>query len=247
MCGNLYGVIAAGCRNCMICIGTDTASTYNFIGAGACNVIRSCVNALGVDQPVIKSTILAGKFNLVQSSNAAATGNGIVAGTNNTLNRRTHAATGGYNSIAGNEGFSFGNTITGGSEEASFGDISKSTNNFSIDHPNPSLAKTHNLFHTSVESPSAGENIYRYIVRTNNGVGEVELPDYFKHLNECPQVWVTPKDGFARAYATVDQTLSKVKINSSLDGEFHLLVIGTRKDLLALKAFAAVEIMKPTS
>ena len=231
----------------MVCLGFDTLSQYNAIGAGACNVIRSCENAFGTDQPINKSGIISGQCNLIQSSNACAFGSVIVNGYKNTLNRRVNAATGGYNSIAGACGFSFGDSIIGGSEEGSFGDISKGTNNFRIDHPNPALSKTHDLMHTSVESPTAGENIYRFIVKTENGKAEVELPHYFKHLNKEPQAWITPSGHFGRGYAVVDEQMTKVSVCSNADGEFHLLVIGSRKDKLGLQAFAAIEIMKPTS
>ena len=48
------------------------------------------------------------------------------------------------------------------------GNISKSGGSFSIDHPNPAKTKTHRLVHGFVESATAGDNIYRFVVEIKN-------------------------------------------------------------------------------
>lgn len=106
--------------------------------------------------------------------------------------------------------------------------VSKASGSFNIAHPDPSKPEGTRLRHCFVESPTAGDNIYRYEVEVKDGKAEIELPDYFKHLNENPQAWVSPVDvlGIARA----ECTLEKVVIEASKDGKYNVLVIGTRKD-----------------
>ena len=46
------------------------------------------------------------------------------------------------------------------------GTLTKTTGSFKIDHPDPEKINTHNLYHSFVESPTAGDNLYRYRVTT---------------------------------------------------------------------------------
>jgi hypothetical protein len=101
---------------------------------------------------------------------------------------------------------------------------------FSIDHPNPKLSDELRLNHSFVESPTAGDNIYRFNIVVVNGEAIIDLPDYFKYLNKDAQVWITPKNGFGIAYGVIDDTYSKITIKANLDIEYDVLVIGTRKD-----------------
>jgi hypothetical protein len=45
---------------------------------------------------------------------------------------------------------------------AIFSNIYKTTNNFKINHPDPSKCETTQLWHTTVESPTRGDTLYRY-------------------------------------------------------------------------------------
>ena len=114
-----------------------------------------------------------------------------------------------------------------------FGTVVKGSGSFSISHPDPSKTNTHKLIHSFVESPTAGDNIYRYEVEVIDGVAEIQLPDYYKYLNENTQVWITPKDGFGIAYGTINEDMTKVIIKANLDMIYNVLVIGTRKDKVA--------------
>ncbi|OGC33194.1 hypothetical protein A3J90_07725 [candidate division WOR-1 bacterium RIFOXYC2_FULL_37_10] len=109
------------------------------------------------------------------------------------------------------------------------GSLSKTSGNFDIKHPNPEK-EGWRLRHSFVESPTRGENIYRWTVKVEKGEATIDLPDYFKYLNENVQVWVSPKDNFGRAYGNVDNELNTLSVKADLDGEYNVLAIGTRKD-----------------
>ena len=127
-----------------------------------------------------------------------------------------------------------------------FNNISKTGGTFRINHPDPSKTETHYLQHSFVESPTAGDNIYRYEVLVEGGTAEIELPDYFKFLNENPQVWVSAKNGFGIGYGLTNEELTKVTITANLDIEYNVLIIGTRKDKDAVENWKGIEILKKT-
>lgn len=129
---------------------------------------------------------------------------------------------------------------------AIFSNIYKTTNNFKINHPDPSKCDTTQIWHTTVESPTRGDTLYRYDINIVNCFAQVPLPDYFKHLNECPQVWVTPNNGFGNAYGTFDETLSHIDICSDTDGCYSALILATRKDWYAVRSWDGVEEGKRT-
>ncbi|KAJ3030986.1 hypothetical protein HDV00_008594 [Rhizophlyctis rosea] len=63
--------------------------------------------------------------------------------------------------------------------------ITKGSGSSLIKHLDPAKrAKKMVLRHCFVESPTRGDNIYRFTVSTDKGRGTVHLPDYFPHLNE---------------------------------------------------------------
>lgn len=153
-----------------------------------------------------------------------------------------------YGSIANYTSQHLNTTVGGGyylgNYTTKFSNLYKNTNLFKIPHPDPS--KPHlMLFHSNVEAPTEGDTLYRYNINTCNCFAEINLPDYFKHLNKNPQVWVTPNDGFGNAYGIIDQNLSKITVCSDTDGNFSALVLGTRKDCLATKSWCGVERYKP--
>lgn len=110
------------------------------------------------------------------------------------------------------------------------GSVSKEAGSFLIDHPNPEKKDDYKLRHSFVESPTRGDNIYRYEVNVTDGKKTVDLPDYFQHLNEDIQEWVSADDHFGDAYAEVNQNKTEVTLKANQDGVYNLLVIGTRKD-----------------
>ena len=127
-----------------------------------------------------------------------------------------------------------GGTVTTGANLTVGGDLSKATGSFVIPHPNPSK-KGMILSHRFVESPTAGDNLYRFKVIVKNGKAKLKLPDYFKYLNENPQGWANGIDIYG--LARVEINLETATVYASKDGIYNLLVLGTRKDELAVKAW----------
>ena len=125
-----------------------------------------------------------------------------------------------------------------------FGSITKASGSFSISHPDPSKTKTHKLIHNFVESPTSGDNIYRYEVEVKDGVAEIQLPDYYKFLNENTQIWVTAKNGFGMGYGIINEDMTNITILADKDLTYNILVIGTRKDEVAKKYWKGVEVEK---
>lgn len=115
------------------------------------------------------------------------------------------------------------------------GALSKGSGTFDIAHPDPSKPEGTRLRHSFVESPTAGDNIYRFKVDVIHKEASINLPDYFSHLNENPQVWISPVTCLGAAKAFV--TGNKVHITVSEDGIYNVLVIGTRKDPFAIQSW----------
>src|SRR5690606_29035164 len=111
------------------------------------------------------------------------------------------------------------------------GDFSvQGTKNFVIDHPHPDKKDTHDLRHSAVEAPTAGENLYRYEIEATeaNQTVEVKLPDYFMYLNTNIDVHVSPHMHFGRAYGWTEGNTLKVTCETA--GTYKVLIIGTRND-----------------
>lgn len=117
------------------------------------------------------------------------------------------------------------------------GHISKRAGTFEIPHPDPAKTGTHVLRHSFVESPTRGDNIYRFRVSTVAKLATVTLPDYWKHLNEDPQVWVSAVTGFGRGYGVLDSGSTQITVTVDTDGDYNVLLIGTRKDEDAVRGF----------
>ena len=104
------------------------------------------------------------------------------------------------------------------------------TKNFEMPHPHPDKKDTHRLRHSAVESPTAGDNLYRFEIEATEALQEVELqlPDYFEHLNKNVDVWVNGVGHFGNAYGKVEG--NTLKVNCEYAGKYNVLVIGTRND-----------------
>lgn len=111
------------------------------------------------------------------------------------------------------------------------GAVSKPSGTFDIPHPDPGKTATHRLRHSFVESPTRGDNIYRYAVEVGDDLSAtVDLPDYWPHLNEDPQVWVNASTGMGRGFGVVSQDSRSLHITTDASGTYNVLLIGTRKD-----------------
>ena len=122
-------------------------------------------------------------------------------------------------------------TDTGG-----FSAVSKS---FEIPHPDPSKVG-YKLKHCTIETNTGGDNMYRYKIQTNNLKATIQLPSYFNFLNENPQVFVTCDSVLGCGKGMVTENI--VNIDVSNDGIYNVLIIGTRKDECAKKAWNGAEI-----
>jgi hypothetical protein len=126
-----------------------------------------------------------------------------------------------------------------------YGSLSKTTGTFDIKHPDPEKQmQGYRLRHSFVESPTSGDNIYRYSIATKNKQATVQLPSYFKFLNDMPQVWVSAEDVMGFGKGKVDASSSFVNIDVSIDGTYNVLIIGTRKYEIAKKQWKGVEVEK---
>jgi hypothetical protein len=128
-----------------------------------------------------------------------------------------------------------------------FQNLSKAGGYFSIPHPDPAKTQTHTLLHSFVESPNEGDNIYRYVVTTSNCQATLELPDYFKYLNKNETIKIAPVNHFGKAYGVIDPTQSCVDLTSNFDGDYNVLIFGTRKDEAAVWAWSGTERIKAVS
>jgi len=124
------------------------------------------------------------------------------------------------------------------------GALSKASGTFRINHPDPTKSCTHYLSHSFVESPTAGDNIYRYKVNLVSGQAVITLPSYYKYLNENDQIWVTPQGHFGIGYGEINAEQTQVTIYGNADGEYNVLLIGTRKDHDAAHHWQGVETYK---
>lgn len=111
------------------------------------------------------------------------------------------------------------------------GDLSVSgTKSFAIDHPDPKKKDTHSLYHNAVETPTCGDNLYRYRVETKEKKAVIDLPEYFQYLNVDEMTWVSPVASFGRGYAVVSTDQTRVDVTVDEDGKYNILIIATRKD-----------------
>ena len=106
------------------------------------------------------------------------------------------------------------------------------TKNFEIPHPKPEKKATHVIRHGAVESPTAGDTLYRYKVQAtkDNDIVTIDLPDYFIWLNKNVQIFVTPQGHFGNGYGILNRETEQLEIHCEHEGEYNVLVIGTRND-----------------
>jgi hypothetical protein len=88
-----------------------------------------------------------------------------------------------------------------------------------------------------VESPTRGDNIYRWLFSTINNKFTFQLPSYFKYLNENPTCHVSPVDTFGRGRASVSAEGTLLTLKTTEDGLWNVLCIATRKDKDAVDYF----------
>jgi len=113
---------------------------------------------------------------------------------------------------------------------------------FKIPHPNQSKPEGTYLIHRNVETPTAGDNLYRWIVDVEDGRAAIKLPDYYEFLNKDDMVLVFPKKHFGRAYGLIDDKQDTLTVYADTDGQYNIILIGTRKDKAAAKYWQGPEV-----
>ncbi len=81
----------------------------------------------------------------------------------------------------------------------------------------------------SIEASACGDNMYRYSVQTVDKTATVALPSYFSLLNTNAQIWVCPVGVFGIAYGEISNDMRSISITSSIDGQYNVLVMATRR------------------
>lgn len=114
------------------------------------------------------------------------------------------------------------------------GTITGGTKSFLIDHPDPSLNATHYLRHSTLETPTSGDNVYRWILTTTNKTVYQELPSYSIYLNKNWQFVVSPTQSFGAGYVTLASDEKSFTLTVNEDGAYSIIGIATRKDKDAL-------------
>jgi hypothetical protein len=228
--GNNNNVNGTGTSSCSAVIGGGSTNTINF---SCCSVITGGFSN-GIGQACF-TFIGGGRNNCIDR----ACQSGILGGCGNKICTGHHKSM-----IIGNNLVTCTSCTTYVNNLRVNGNISKSGGSFSIDHPNPAKTKTHRLVHGFVESATAGDNIYRFVVEIKNLKAIIKLPDYYKYLNEDDQIWVNSKDHFGMAYGKINKKQSELTIFSNKDGFYNVLLIGTRKDEYVKKYWNGVEPLK---
>jgi hypothetical protein len=216
-----YNVISGGYGN------RHCVNYYSAIGGGFVNIISSNANSNFIGGGVnnkIGDGIYASYQNVigggVQNQNYSLSNSSILGGSGNYIGN-------GYTNA-----HIIGSNLTANANNTTFVEyLSKLGGTFSIPHPNPDLTANYMLNHSFVESPTAGDNIYRFVVKADDkGKYTVELPDYFPYLNGNVQVWVTCANDFGQAFGIYESENNIISVNTDRAGEFNVLVIGTRID-----------------
>jgi hypothetical protein len=264
---SLYGFIGGGKNNCICSFSNQqnltegsvitggTSNTisgyyneYNFIGGGISNSISG--------QYLSRNVIVGGLNNRMCGSGGAEDfGLNFIGGGGNNIICVNGLASTNYSGILGGDGnlinssnnntFIIGSNLTSSASCTTYTNaLSKASGTFRINHPDPSKTATKYLQHSFVESPTRGDNIYRYVVCAVGCAASLKLPSYYKFLNENDQVWVTPKSHLGYGFGVVNEEQTNVDITTNADGEYNVLIIGTRKDIDAMNGFTGVEQFK---
>lgn len=183
----------------------------------------------------------------------SASGSGNIAiGTNASASSGSSVAIGYFAQSLNNYGFTLGianhKVIVPGSFSVT------GTKQFEIPHPNPPKKYTHVLRHGAVESPTAGDTLYRYYIDIKGDIAEVKmvgseevltltviqtvgvfklsitLPDYWIHLNINDQTFVNADEHFGNGFGKVNYTNETLELTFGSIGKYNVALYGTRND-----------------
>jgi hypothetical protein len=135
------------------------------------------------------------------------------------------------------------NGCAGANNTLSVYNMSKSGGSFRIKHPDPSKPNQH-LIHSFVESPTAGDNIYKYKINAQSCCASLDLPSYYNFLNCNDHIHLTPINHFGKGYGVMNTEQTKIDFITDTDGEYDVILIGTRKDKYVANNWKGVERLK---
>jgi len=113
---------------------------------------------------------------------------------------------------------------------------------FRIPHPDPDKESSYDLMHCTVETPTGGDTLYRWSVDVTEGKALIDLPDYYRFLNEDDMIWVNPVNHFGSGYGSLDLDKKTLTVTTNEDGKYNVLLIATRKDKSAKAGWAGPEV-----
>ena len=175
-------------------------------------------------------------FNNTSGVKDYAIGAGIHGDTNSgfgILDRNTNNALL-YINNGGNVGIG---TSDAGSKLEVNGSFSATSKSFKIDHPLPEKSETHDLYHVSIEGPTA-DLIYRGVTKLENGVAEINIDSASRMTEGTFEALCTNVQCFTTNETSWDLTRGKVTGNilkiecqdPNCTDEISWMVIGERKD-----------------
>ena len=190
------------------------------------------------------NSILAGSLNEIRNGTVCYSVIGAGAQNIITGNSKHVVIVGGYGNTACNVCHSLvaGSYLTAASNTTSVQELVKVSGTFAI--PNPEPGGTGTLYHSFVEAPTAGENIYRHRLTAVGCRAETALPDYHRFLNGDEQVLVGATSHFGAGYGWVDDQQRRLTICTDSDGDYDVFLIATRKDRCATMKWCGAERME---
>lgn len=197
--------------------------------------------SIGKESKAGQSSIAIGGGAETSAHNGVSLGRMTRSGANATAVGSNAWATGQHSTAIGagvkvnniREGVLGGSTVTSTNSWLVPGDFTvEGTKNFEMPHPKPEKSATHRIRHGAVESPTAGDTLYRFTVESTkeNDMQTIDLPDYFIYLNKDVQVFVTPQNHFGNGYGILNEETEQLEIHCQTQGQYNVLVIGTRND-----------------
>ena len=214
------GVLPANSGNINISAGTQLKIATTTQSSGTSTGCVLVAGGIGI----AKNTNIGGilKVLLTTESTNVSTGSVIISG-----------------GVAIAKNTTIGGTVNVGGNMTIVGSIAKGSGSCIIDNPNIVKRVQYEqqgklkLGHCFVETPTAGTNIYEYKVTTTNCTASIKLPSYYKYFNENTKVYISPSNVLGYGYGNIDSNEDYVNITTNVDGEYNVLVTGSRKDQLA--------------
>lgn len=193
------------------------------------------IGATNSDLSVESNAFIGGNINISKGLN-------VIGKTNLVGNLRVIGSTNLRGGLAVEGNTNLSGKLSVGGDVNIVGAISKGSGTFKINHPKPEKSSTHWLYHSFVESPTSGDNLYRYRADIHDLNHTIILEEYHQYLNINYQVWVNPDRHFGQGYGYVENNKLELKVNN--DGLYNVLLIGTRKDNMAINNWPGVEVKK---